>query len=93
MNLQQALATSPRLRAAINRSGDHMARVVEEADVLAGRRETAHVVYAVGNLFTGQFGRVYSRRRGVRDVEAFLRKSHNRPKMDDLDGDAWVAAE
>lgn len=93
MNLQQALATSPCRRAAINRSGGHMVRIVEEAGVVAGRREIVHVVYVVGNLYTGQFERVYTSRRGVRDVEDFLRKSDNLPKMDDLDGDAWVANE
>lgn len=91
MNLQQALATSPRMRAAINRSGDHMVQVVEEVGEVAGRRETAHVVYAVGNLYTGQFERVYSSRRGVRDVEAFLGRPDTRPRLDDLNGDAWVA--
>jgi hypothetical protein len=93
MKLQQALATSPRLRTAINRSGDHMVQVVEEVDEMAGRRETMHVVYAVGNLYTGQFERMYRSRRGVRDVEEFLRKSDNKPRIDDLDGDAWVAVD
>jgi len=92
MTLGDALKASRTLGQAINRSGTYSVTVAEKDDApfQANKQPTAYIVSVMRDLTARKcFEPLYESQLGLDDIESFLRRTTNRPPIDDLSPAAW----
>jgi hypothetical protein len=92
MTLGDALKASRTLGQAVNRSGTYSVMVIEKDEVLfqSNKQPKGYIVSVMRDLTTRKyFEPVYESQLGLADIESFLRRTSNRPPIDDLNPAAW----